>query len=248
MLAGPVEGIFMHPEREIVCSIVIATRNKCDFLRRTLISIREQNVSFGYEIIVVDDGSTDETRRVCMESFVHYLKLDNDRYRNPAKARNIGYRLASGEIIVSQSDEVLHVGGVIESLCAKLKPGKAILATVYNYDWETGQILNQMCGEYRRKPLFFLGSIWKNDIYRIGGNDEEFAEPGYEDVWFADCLEKGAGVEFVYDRSILGLHQNHYRSPRMREILESSRQIYERKVMLANSGKIPWCSSGGPWI
>src|SRR5882724_10991022 len=60
-------------------SVVIPAYNAAEYLRRTLCSVVAQTCSPS-EIIVVDDGSTDHTREVCLSfgSKVRYIYQDND--------------------------------------------------------------------------------------------------------------------------------------------------------------------------
>src|SRR5215208_8250934 len=86
-------------------SIVIATFNRGDYLGATLDSIFTQSFR-DFEVIVVDDGSTDDTRRVidAFGSRVRYLYQNN---RGPAAARNLGVRHANAEwISIQDSDDL----------------------------------------------------------------------------------------------------------------------------------------------
>jgi len=78
-------------------SVVIPTYNREKFIGRAIRSVLRQSCD-DYEIIVVDDGSTDRTRRV-VQSFggrVRYIRQPN---RGPSEARNTGIRSARGEFI-----------------------------------------------------------------------------------------------------------------------------------------------------
>ena len=57
---------------KIDVSICIATWNKAGLLSQTLKSIREQETKLNYEIVVVDDGSWDDTKKVCQNFDVVY--------------------------------------------------------------------------------------------------------------------------------------------------------------------------------
>jgi glycosyltransferase involved in cell wall biosynthesis len=233
------------------CSIVIATRNHAPYLRETLASIQAQRPPFGWELIVVDDGSTDETRSVCRRQRAAYYRLENDCYRNPAAARNAGYRRARGDVILTQSDDVVHYSpNVIERLVCELPPsGEFLIATVYsrNPDVKAKKAPRQYTGPENRRPLFFLGSLHRRDLYAVGGNDEQFVAPGYEDNWFADCLTIGLGLKPRYLAHVVGYHQPHPRPYDLGKVIEPSRQLYERKRTAAHRGEIPYCASGGPW-
>jgi glycosyltransferase involved in cell wall biosynthesis len=78
-------------------SVIIPTFNCAQFLDRALRTALAQTYK-DYEIIVVDDGSTDETKDVIAQhrAKVHYLYQPN---RGPASARNLALSAASGEFV-----------------------------------------------------------------------------------------------------------------------------------------------------
>ena len=75
-------------------SVVIPTYNRCDMLGEALASVNAQNSSPD-EIIVVDDGSTDDTPRLfqCGNHATRYIRQEN---RGVAAARNRGVQEARG--------------------------------------------------------------------------------------------------------------------------------------------------------
>lgn len=79
--------------RHLMISVVIPTFNRAPFLKEALQSVVEQTLQPS-EIIVVDDGSTDETADLCKKSFpqVRYLYQEN---RGVAAARNAGIKTAT---------------------------------------------------------------------------------------------------------------------------------------------------------
>jgi glycosyltransferase involved in cell wall biosynthesis len=84
-------------------SVVIPTYNRAATLRQTLTALMAQDYP-DYEIIVVDDGSTDGTRAMIAREFpqVRYIYQQN---RGPAAARNRGIAHARGEIIAFTDDD-----------------------------------------------------------------------------------------------------------------------------------------------
>ncbi len=78
-------------------SIIIPTYNCAQYITEALKSVFQQDYS-SYEVIVVDDGSTDNTRQVLTLYFdkIRYVYQEN---AGPAVARNHGLRLAYGEFI-----------------------------------------------------------------------------------------------------------------------------------------------------
>lgn len=225
-------------------SIVMSTFNKAAALDRTLASIRRQQVPFEYEVIVVDDGSADNTPLVCERYGVVYRFLNRTAYLNPGFPRNIGYRMAQGEIVIAQSDEIEHITpNAIELLVTRLKPETVLVAQVYNV--RNGKVLEDYSGPRCQRPLLFLGSLWRRDIYAIGGNDEEFVEPGFEDVWFASCLTEGLGRRFEYTDEVIGYHHDHPRPANT--VHPESGRICNEKHARAKADPSLWVASGGPW-
>jgi len=82
-------------------SVVIPTYNRATLLQRAVESVLKQKVKQKrpdpfLEIVVVDDGSTDETRKIITGKPLKYFYQSN---RGPAAARNLGIGRASGQLI-----------------------------------------------------------------------------------------------------------------------------------------------------
>lgn len=247
------EPEILFEEEEVIpaCSICLSTRNKSQYLANSLASIYRQTPPFQFEVIVVDDGSTDETEDVCAQySGLRYFYLNNPRYRNPSVARNIGFRAARAEVILAQSDDIIHVAGdAIEYLTFNVEPTEVLLGRTHNYIYQNGEptvFKMEYCGPNWQKPYFFLGAIHRKHICAIGGYDEEFVEPCFDDNWFADCLIKGLGLSIRYTEKILAHHQSHGYEEGSHDKEHVSREIYYAKVKQAKKTK-KWIASGGAW-
>jgi len=192
-------------------SVCLATHNKATYLRETLSSIREANseCSFAYEVIVVDDKSTDDTFEVCKEFGVTYVRIPENTRKNPAFPRNAAFRLARGKAIIHQSDEVVHcTWNSIEKLVTLLEHNNFVIATVQNVVTETREIKELYTGFDRQKPYFFLGALTKKAVDLTGGYDEDFVSPGYDDDKFADDLMR-FGYQPIWTDSVIGHHLDH---------------------------------------
>lgn len=78
-------------------SVIIPTYNRGEFIGKAIDSVLKQTYT-NYEIIVVDDGSTDDTRKV-VKSYgkkVRYIYQEN---KGPSAARNRGINAAKGEYV-----------------------------------------------------------------------------------------------------------------------------------------------------
>jgi len=88
-------------------SVIIPTHNRSTTISRTIESVLSQTYK-PIELIVVDDGSTDDTVEV-LEYFQRSIKLVRQDNRGPSSARNLGARLSSGEVIsFLDSDDTWH--------------------------------------------------------------------------------------------------------------------------------------------
>lgn len=84
-------------------SVVVPTYNRAPLLRMTLASLVEQRDPPSFEVIVADDGSTDDSEQVAAEFrdclAVRYCHQEDEGYR-VAKARNAGAAMARAPILV----------------------------------------------------------------------------------------------------------------------------------------------------
>ncbi len=97
-------------------SVIIPTYNRADLVKQAVDSVLRQTVS-DYEIIVVDDGSTDDTRQV-LESVtppVRYLFQEN---RGLAAARNRGIAESRGEYLAFLDSDDLFEPRLLEAVLA----------------------------------------------------------------------------------------------------------------------------------
>jgi glycosyltransferase involved in cell wall biosynthesis len=78
-------------------SVIIPTYNRSEFVRKCLISLRQSGVP-DLEIVVVDDGSTDDTAEVVVATHPGAIYL-SQKNSGPAAARNRGFRLSRGRYV-----------------------------------------------------------------------------------------------------------------------------------------------------
>ena len=82
-------------------SFIIPSYNSVNTIKRAIDSILNQNTDIEYEIIVIDDGSTDNTEQVinCYENDlrIKYYKKENS---GVADTRNYGVKMATGEYLI----------------------------------------------------------------------------------------------------------------------------------------------------
>jgi cellulose synthase/poly-beta-1,6-N-acetylglucosamine synthase-like glycosyltransferase len=80
-------------------SVIIPARNASATLERALLALREQRTGAPYEVIVVDDGSGDETGEIADRLAPLVKTLRNGRSQGPGAARNRGVAAARGHVL-----------------------------------------------------------------------------------------------------------------------------------------------------
>jgi glycosyltransferase involved in cell wall biosynthesis len=166
-------------------SVVIATKDRHGYLRRTLESLQGQTRAPQFEVIVVDNGSADETRSV-VQAFairsipVHYV---SEPQPNRGKARNRGARVAAGRYLLFCDDDVwLPPAWVAAHGAAQTGDDEVVNGPILNvpsYDARPSPTL----ANYSRAFLCTCNaSLSREAFFRAGGFDETFDLYGWEDT------------------------------------------------------------------
>jgi hypothetical protein len=98
-------------------SLVICTRNRADRLGSCLDAVAEIRSSRPWETVVVDNASTDDTARVvadARETFPVPLRLIEERVPGVSRARNSGWRSASGAIVAYTDDDCYPASDLVD--------------------------------------------------------------------------------------------------------------------------------------
>ena len=121
-------------------SVVLPTRNRAGTLRAAIASVLAQSFT-DFELIVVDDGSTDDTQAVvdaCHDARIRYIALE--RGIGAAAARNRGLGASHGSIIAFQdSDDVWRGERLRVQVDDLMKQPRDVAVSVGGYTLATGQ-------------------------------------------------------------------------------------------------------------
>lgn len=175
-------------------SIILPTYNRLSQLKLALLSIFKQDLD-DYEVIVVDDGSTDGTDLYLNSMATPQLKLIRQQNKGPAAARNAGIRLAQGKYIVFTDDDCMvppnwlsSFKKYFESIAVNIIGGAVTNSIKNNIYSEVSQHVTNFFVEYLnrgRKSSPFLTSnniAYRADVLKkVGGFDERFRKAGGEE-------------------------------------------------------------------
>ncbi len=134
---------FGRNEELMVFSVIIPAYNCGKTLKKTVESIIASGLK-DYEIIIVNDGSTDNTTAVCNSlcsqySFINYSEQENS---GVSAARNTGINIATGEyILFFDADDTAEENGFSEcvDIIASEKPDILVFGMSFDY-YKNGQL------------------------------------------------------------------------------------------------------------
>jgi glycosyltransferase involved in cell wall biosynthesis len=204
-------------------SAIVCTLNRATYLRKAISSLVEQTLpSDDYEILIVDNGSADNTRQLVLEGFSHVpnLRYLHEPLLGLSLARNTGWHNALGKYVAYMDDDAIAspqwlemildvfetvkpqpgcVGGKIEPLWEASRPawlGDSIMPHLAILDWSKAPIfLND------QQHLVGANLAFRRSILRAAGG-------------FRACLGR-KGDKMLSDEEILlceQLKSNGYRA------------------------------------
>jgi len=181
-------------------SIIIPTHNSETTIKRCLDSITSQSFPREqFEIIVVDDGSTDRTVLIAKESGADSIITTEPCFQG--KARNIGASNAKADFLAFIDSDCIAQKDWVKSIMSELKKSDAVTGPIENGNSHSsiawGEYLIEFSGwdEHRdRGPVRFLPGCNQAYIKKTFERTKGFTEsPSSEDVLFGESLRQ-AGV------------------------------------------------------
>jgi GT2 family glycosyltransferase len=168
------------------------------------------------ELIVVDDGSKDSTRKIAEISSTKVLATD--RRMGPAHARNLGAQAASGDVLFFLDSDVCVKPNTILLIAQNFENDPYLDALIGSYDeYPTSR---NFLSQYRNLMHAYVhqtgsthastfwsgcGAIRREVFLQNSGFDESYKRPAIEDVELGYRLRQ-AGCKLILDRAIEVTH------------------------------------------
>ncbi len=177
-------------------SIIIPAYNEEKDIAECLNSLKKQTYT-NFEIILVDDGSTDNTINVAKK--FKAVKILKQNHQGPGKARNLGARNSSGEILIFVDADMTFDKDYLKNLIKPLIEDKKreLIGTTHDYEEakNTKNIWSSMWGKIRistkdKNPKIYAGdvkifrAIWKKKFLDMGGFDSKYGYADDQTFWF----------------------------------------------------------------
>src|ERR1700748_1748900 len=88
-------------------SVILVNYNLCDLLRQNLNSLISAGNSIDYEVIIVDNSSTDKSIDMLNQHFPQFTLIANEAYESISKAYNKAIRMSRGEYVLLVSADTI---------------------------------------------------------------------------------------------------------------------------------------------
>ena len=195
----------------------MAYYNRKKLLENTLYTIQDSDFK-DLEIIIVDDASCSEEKiNDAIKNYNLDIKLieinqKEKSWTNPCIPNNIGFKQASGDVIVLQNPECVYRGNILKHVNDNIKKNTYINYACYSLDKNLTEMIrpdytiilpkdkvaleNGVIGWYNhssfKKTCFnFCSAILKEDLYELGGFDERYANGiAYDDNELLTRIQK----------------------------------------------------------
>ena len=190
-------------QMEIKVSVIIPTLNRRELITRALDSVVSQTYPI-HEIIVVDNGSTDNTIPMLSENYP-FVKILKEKRLGVSSARNAGIHAAKGDwLALLDSDDAWHTTKIERQLDCYSSIGKDYRLIHTSEIWyKNGKLLNQKKTHKKLGGNIFSecvrlccispsSSLIRRDIFSdVGYFDEELPACEDYDFWLRlSCREE----------------------------------------------------------
>lgn len=223
-------------------SIIIPTYNEEKVLSDCIESLGFQTMT-DFEIIIVDDGSTDKTLEMLenLKKTLPNFKFLKQNHKGAGAARNLGAKKARGEILVFVDADMTFDEKFLQNLTKPIIDGKergtfSKEEYVSNWDnvWARCWNINEGWESKKRHPKNYpstqpvFRAILKSEFEKVGG----FTPGGYDDDW---SLYRKLGYKAVNAPSAIFYHKN---PGTMSEVFRHAQWVGKRKYKMGAFGYV----------
>jgi glycosyltransferase involved in cell wall biosynthesis len=173
-------------------SVIVPAHDAAATLGRTLAALRAQELDEPFEVIVVDDGSTDETARIA-EREDNVRLVSDGKPLGPGPARNSGVAVAQGELLAFTDADCYPTAGWLRAGLAALADADLVQGAVRpdpgvdEMPFDRSVWVGAEVGLYETANLFVRRETFEN----VGGFDGTLPNAGDFD-FVSRCVASGS--------------------------------------------------------
>jgi len=192
-------------------SVVIPTYNRLPILQKCLRAMENQDFKQPYEILVVDDGSTDRTIPWLTENAdqLPHVRLIQQDHGGAAAARNLGIEQAQGETIVFIDSDLVVNSEFLSAHAAALEGhdqaftyGTVINTANFEEPTSAKLKITDISGAFFATGNVAIARHW---LIKAGMFDLQFRQYGWEDLELGVRL-KNLGLKLIKCPKAVGYH------------------------------------------
>ncbi len=168
-------------------SVIIPAYNEEQDIEDCLKSLKEQTFK-NFEVILVDDGSTDNTVKIATKYKIRIIKQN---HKGPGLARNRGAREARGKILVLIDADMYFNRDYIKNLILPITNDKEIIGTTHDYEIATNlsSPWSRLWGRVRVSKekawqVKIFRAIRRNKFLEMGGFDQKYGYADDQTFWY----------------------------------------------------------------
>ena len=186
-------------------SVIIPTYNRRAMLLEAIDSVLAQSAT-AFELIVIDDGSTDGTAEH-LTRLARTFRFERIDHRGPAAARNRGVAMARAPLIAFLDSDDLWAPTKLERQIAFMRDNPDCAISQTNEIWiRNGRRVNPGVRHRKRAGDIFIDSLrtclismsatmMRADLFRsLGGFDESMGAAEDYDLWLRILIDHDAGL------------------------------------------------------
>ncbi len=202
---------------ESVISVIVPAYNAAETLNQCLAALEQQTLSgHDYEVIVVDDGSSDQTAKIARSRGVRLIQQSN---AGPAAARNRGARETRGDLLLFTDADCAPAPDWLERMMAPFSDPQVVGAKGTYRTRQTDLVARFVQLEYEGKYARMAGldridfvdtysAAYRRDVFLTnGGFDSNFTTASVEDQEFSFRLAR-KGYRLVFCPDAIVYHQH----------------------------------------
>jgi glycosyltransferase involved in cell wall biosynthesis len=175
-------------------SVIIPAFNEEKFLGNCLLSLKEQDFK-DFEIIVVDNNSTDKTAEIAKK---FGAILVSEKNQGVAFARNKGAKIAKGEILAFTDADTILPKNWLSRIKEEFKNDKNLIAFGGSCEFYSGPISARLASKFLLKPFLFLDKFFSGGFNLMGCNMAMKREVFFKVGGFNEKLKLNEDVEISY--------------------------------------------------
>ncbi len=173
----------------VAASVIVPARNAASTLGATLAALAAQRTTAEFEVIVVDDGSTDDTAAIA-ESSPLAVRLVRSGGVGPGPARNAGVAVATGEALAFTDADCVPAPGWLEAGLEALAGADLVQGAVHADPAAAAGPFDRTLWVVAETGLYECASLFcRRELFdRVGGFEDwlgaRLGKPLAEDAWF----------------------------------------------------------------